>query len=79
MLPAGFAAFVRDLLARRTSREGRFLRLHYKTGAAIDLVPPGSLASGSSIVAGKWRTVEPDIDKMWSDYERWLNRKPKPR
>lgn len=68
--PVEFFAFVRDLEARRMSKEGRFLRVHYKTGAVVDLVPPGSLASGWGRINGAWQTVEPDLGKLRAEYDR---------
>lgn len=67
-----FRDFVKDLTKRRMSKEGRFLRIHFKTGVWIDVVPEGSLASGNELirVGGKsnWRFVSPDIDQLWNEY-----------
>ncbi len=68
--PAGFLEYVTK---RRMSKEGRFYRIHYRTGATLDVVPPGSLATGWELVrddrrkAG-WRFVRPDMDRLWRDY-----------
>ena len=49
-------------------------RVQFKTGAVVDLVPEGSLASGMELVkngrrrAG-WRFVRPDLDRLWREYE----------
>lgn len=42
-----FRSFIAYVMQRRMSKEGRFYRVHFKTGAVIDLVPEGSIASGS--------------------------------
>lgn len=66
-----FHAFVEDVVRRRISKEGRLLRVYYKTGAKIDIVPAGSLASGMQLRRGRgggWRFASPDIDLMWRDF-----------
>jgi len=56
------------------SREGRFYRVHFTTGATADLVPPGSLASGKELVTvdgrrqAGWRFVSPAIDRLWREF-----------
>jgi hypothetical protein len=69
-----FAEFVEDLVRRRMSREGRFVRVWFKSDLRVDLVPSGSLASGFAL-DGKnrnredpWRFVEPDILAL---FEQW--------
>jgi hypothetical protein len=72
--PPEFAEFVEDLVHRRMSREGRFLRVTFKSDMRVDLVPPGSLASGFSLDAKNrnredpWRFVEPDVLAL---FEQW--------
>jgi hypothetical protein len=44
-----FHAFVRYVLKRRATKEGRFLRVQLKSGAWVDLAPEGSLASGMKL------------------------------
>jgi hypothetical protein len=68
-----FYRFLEYLTQRRMSKEGRFLRVHFKTGARVDLVPGGSLASGMELVKdGRrkdgWRFVSPDIDRLWREF-----------
>lgn len=68
-----FLAFLEELTERRMSKEGRFLRVHFKTGAVVNLVPPGSLASGIELVRDKrradpWRFVLPDCQKLWEEF-----------
>jgi hypothetical protein len=64
-----FWAFLNDLGRRRMTKEGRFVRLHFKTGSRVDIVPTGSFASGHRLVrpsGGRsgWSAVSPDIDRM---------------
>ena len=44
--PEGFSGFLEHVTERRMSKEGRFYRIHHRTGATLDVVPPGSLATG---------------------------------
>jgi len=57
-----FAEFADEMIRRRMSKEGRFVRVHYKTGSFMDLVPEGSLASGKDI---NGLFVDPKIGKLW--------------
>ena len=72
--PDGFYAFLEYVTQRRMSKEGRFCRVHFKMGATIDVVPPGSLASGKELVTldghrnAGWRFVSPDVDRLWREY-----------
>jgi DNA invertase Pin-like site-specific DNA recombinase len=68
-----FRAFQEYITRRRMSREGRFVRVHFKTGAVVDLVPEGSLATGWEMVreqgrADPWRFVRPDVQKLWEEF-----------
>jgi hypothetical protein len=70
----GFYAFLEYVTDLRMSKEGRFYRVHYVTGEWVDVVPPGSLASGEKLVhdgrrKGKWRFVRPSIDKLWREFQ----------
>lgn len=71
--PKGFGDFVQYVVKRRMSKEGRFLRIHFKTGATLNLVPPGSLASGMELQRkpdkSNWRHVAPSIQRLWQDFE----------
>jgi hypothetical protein len=62
--------FARYVLQRRMTKQGRFVRVHFKTRGKIDLVPPGSLASGFNYnprtKTGTCQT--PDIEQLWRDY-----------
>ena len=69
-----FSDFVKYLVKRRMSKEGRFLRIHFKTGAWFDVVPKGSIASGSRIYideGGKTRYmgIRPKFDRLWEEYK----------
>jgi len=68
-----FYAFLEHITQRRMTKEARFLRVHYKTGARIDLVPEGSLASGMKLVKdgrrnSGWRFLSPKLDGIWREY-----------
>lgn len=69
-----FRSFVEHVAEQRMTRKGRFIRVFFKTGAIVDLVPPGSLADGMEMVHDKrrrigWRFVSPKIFRMWQDYQ----------
>lgn len=73
-------AFVDRVIRRRMSKEGRFLRLHFKGGATRVVVPGNSIASGAELVLiGGQRTSQrfksPDIDHLARKFRR--PRKPK--
>lgn len=67
-------AFVTNVLSRRMSKAGRFLRVHFKTGGSIDLVPAGSLADGWELVSTndngrqERQPVNPPIERLWRDF-----------
>ena len=68
-----FSNFVKDLTKRRMSKEGRFLRIHFKTGVWIDIIPEGSIVSGSKMYIdeeGKtsYKVVSPDIERSWNEF-----------
>lgn len=65
--------FIRHVADLRLTKRGRFLRVHFSTGAVVDLVPEGSLASGVEMIVDKrrrvgWRFVSPSVDRMWREY-----------
>lgn len=69
-----FHSFVKHVAERRMSREGRFLRVHFKTGRVADLVPDGRLATGVELVKDSrrksgWQFVSPDLDLLWREYD----------
>jgi DNA invertase Pin-like site-specific DNA recombinase len=66
-----FRAFVRHVLKLRMSKHGRFLRVHFKTGVQIDLVPDGSCASGIKelpIPHKGWKLKHPQLDRLWQEF-----------
>jgi hypothetical protein len=73
-----FTDFVEDLVRRRMSREGRFIRVWFKSDMRVDLVPAGSLASGWALDARNrnredpWRFLEPDIFAL---FEKWQTKR----
>lgn len=64
-----WAEFERYVLGRRMSKEGRFYRVHFKTGERVDLVPQGGLATGWGNVRKGVESVLPDIGKLWQEFE----------
>jgi len=70
---SGFRKFVKHVMDLRMSRQGRFLRVKFKTGRCLDLVPPGSVATGQYATKRRgrsieWRFTSPDLDKLWKAY-----------
>jgi hypothetical protein len=76
-----FQKFMRHIAEQRLTKNGRFVRVHFKTKAAVvDLVPDGSLASGMELVQDKrrragWRFVRPKLARMWRDFMTEYKRK----
>ncbi len=65
------ARFLEAIVKRRMSKEGRFYRVYFTTGACVDVVPSGSLASGEKLVEksqNRWRFVHADLDTLWRDF-----------
>ena len=65
--------FIDWVMKRRLSKEGEFYRVHFKTKAVVDLVPPGSLASGAKLIESKdgktkWTKEDPPIRLLWDDF-----------
>jgi DNA invertase Pin-like site-specific DNA recombinase len=74
-----FYEFLEHITKRRMSKEGRFLRVTYKTGATFDIVPEGSIASGLELRRGRgggWRFVSPSIQRLWREFTASRGRKP---
>ena len=68
-----FCAFLRHVMERRMAKEGRFLRIHFKTGARRDLAPEDSIASGRGLEVDEdgqvgWGIVRPDIEKLRQEF-----------
>lgn len=64
--------FIEFVMGRRMSRHGRFVRVHFTTGAVLDLVPLGSIASGDAMgFSGTGSgVVRPDIDQLWRRFTK---------
>jgi hypothetical protein len=67
-----FDDFLETIAVRRMSKEGRFIRVYFKTGGVVNLVPPGSLADGSEMVRPRkdgspWQQVRPDLQRLWQE------------
>ena len=63
-----FHAFLESVTARRMSKEGMFFRLHFLTGARVDVVPTGSLARGFQRKDSRWQLVEPTVKQLWQEF-----------
>ncbi len=66
-------AFHDYVTARRMSKDGRFVRVHFTSGARVDLVPAGSIASGRVWQREKrgkfdWLNVGPSIDSLLDSF-----------
>jgi DNA invertase Pin-like site-specific DNA recombinase len=65
-----FRQFVAHVMKRRSSKEGRFVRVHFKTGHHVDIVPPGSIATSFTELADREtrRIKRPAFDQLWQDF-----------
>ena len=66
-------AFIRYVVGRRMSKEGRFVRVCFANGVKIDLVPEGSLATGLSLGhnekdAKLFEVISPDISLLSQEF-----------
>ncbi|MFO0943051.1 MAG: recombinase family protein [Pirellulales bacterium] len=69
--PKDWYRFTEWLLRRRLSKEGRFVRIVFSTGAVADVAPEQSLASCMRLtIDGNWRHVSPDIGSLYEEYKR---------
>jgi DNA invertase Pin-like site-specific DNA recombinase len=69
--PDDLSDFCEDLAKRLNSPEGRFVRVHFKTGFSVDLVPDGSLALGEKLDKTRhvpWRTVQADVGRLYREW-----------
>jgi hypothetical protein len=71
---AEWKKFTEYVMARRMTREGRFVRVHFKTGAAVELVPAGSLATGQVMVDGheggkSWQLTPLDVERLYKEFK----------
>jgi DNA invertase Pin-like site-specific DNA recombinase len=68
--------FIAYINRRLASREGRFIRVRFKTGIEVDLAPDGSLAEGMILhpeekdVVDQWLVIAPTFESLWNDYAR---------
>ncbi|MBN1555882.1 MAG: recombinase family protein [Phycisphaerae bacterium] len=70
-LPAGFEDWATQ---QAMGKAGRFCRIHFKSGARVDVAPEGSLAEHCVWEGGKkWRYVRPDLNKLLRAYRRSQN------
>lgn len=75
-----FIGFINHVAKLRRTKKGRFVRVRFTTGAVIDLVPEGSLASGVQMTKDArrrtgWRFVNPKLDRMWRDWKTEYKKK----
>lgn len=65
-----FRDFLSEVTRRRMSKEGRFLRIHFRTGAVMNVVPDGSIADGMELTRASngRRFVGPNIWRLWNEY-----------
>lgn len=73
-------AFLKNLANRRMTKDGRFVRVFFKTGVVVDMVPQRSLASGVELVRdGRrkcgWRFVTPKLQRAWQDFKTEFNKR----
>jgi hypothetical protein len=70
---AEFNDFCQWVTARRLTKEGRFIRVWFRGGARIDLVPPGSLADGKRYDRQDerpgWESHGADLDALWTEWK----------
>jgi DNA invertase Pin-like site-specific DNA recombinase len=70
--------FMEYVSARLGSKEGRFIRVHFKvlagTGVGVDLAPDGSLARCSRLtrpqedIVDQWIESVPSFDRLWREF-----------
>ena len=71
------------------SKKGRFYRVHFKTGSVLDLVPPGSIAMGMTLIregneheqdeaahAHRWQFVTPPLKTLWREFVETADGRP---
>ncbi len=64
------ARFIDWVVARRKTKHGKFLRVHFKTGVTRDLVPTGSIASGRGLEEDGWGMIHPDLDQLYEQFKK---------
>jgi DNA invertase Pin-like site-specific DNA recombinase len=74
-------AFWDHVTARFMSKDGRFLRVRFKTGSVITMVPKGSVAHGTELRRGddgrsfSWLSVMPKWEDLRAEYENSKRKK----
>jgi DNA invertase Pin-like site-specific DNA recombinase len=70
-----FKAFLADTWRRRFARDGRFVRVWFVGWGMVDLVPPGSIATGTKVTGDQnpkgnrmRERVETPIDELWAKF-----------
>lgn len=66
-----YREFLEYVTAQRMSKKGRFYRVAFSTGAVVDVVPPGSIASGmqwTNKPKVEWRFIVPAIQPLWEEF-----------
>ena len=68
-----FRKFAKQVMSRRMSKEGRFIRIYFKTDKWVDVAPDTSLANSMKLVKKErkngWKFVFPDLQKIWEQSE----------
>jgi hypothetical protein len=65
-----WGAFVDEMVRRRMSREGRFVRIWFRGGGVADLVPKGSLADGLELRGERCTFVRPEYGKLFEEFQQ---------
>jgi len=70
--PGRLREFEACLIKRLQTKDNRFIRIHYKTGAVVDVVPYDSLAIGRRLAgkARQWVMHYPDLNVFWSRFTK---------
>lgn len=68
-----FYAILHDVMRRRLSKEGRFLRIHFISGTVVDVAPLGSIATSSKLTVdekgkSKWIDISPRLGELWREF-----------
>lgn len=70
-------AFIEYVISLRLTKLGRFVRIKWANGNQIDLVPPGSIASGYGLSVGppgsplpSVEIIRPDLDQLNKQFKR---------
>jgi hypothetical protein len=63
------AEFAQWVTRQRMSRRGRFIRVRFRTGMTVNLVPNGSLADGLTWTRSGWKFVRPNAEQLIDEFE----------